>query len=195
MHTSAHPKTVFSTEEMKEVLSSLSDADMIRLGRIAQAYCKGRIDPDDLLQRAFVAALDGSRKCPRDLKLITFLAGTMKSLASSRFKSLTRSPELQLIDRQVDDSEEDPVVTDSPAEVPTAEQQLISEQEAEAIYGAILSLFADDEIARIIVEGDMEGMDAKELRELTGLDETAYGSKRRLIRRRIVKAYPEGWKL
>jgi RNA polymerase sigma-70 factor (ECF subfamily) len=168
---------------------------MIRLRQIAGIYCKGKIEREDILQRAFVAALDGSRKCPRDIALITFLAGTMRSLASSWFKSLTRTPELHLIAVQGDDCEDVPVGIDTPAEEPTADQQHVSEEEAAAIRAAILSLFADDEFARLIIEGDMEGMDATELRELTGLDETAYGSKRRLIRRRIVKAYPEGWKL
>ncbi len=57
-----------------------------------------------------------------------------------------------------------------------------------------MSLFDGDEMAQIIIKGDMEGVDAKELYDLTGLDKTAYASKRRLIRRRIEHAYPEGWK-
>lgn len=188
-------KPVLTVGEMNEALSSLSDADMIRLSRIARRYCKGRIDPDDLLQQAFVAVLDGSRKCPRDIRMIAFLAGTIRSLASSRFKSFNRAPELHSFVAQGDDCEEIPVVLDCPTEAPNAAQQLISEQEAAAIHTAIMSLFVDDELARLIVEGDMEGIDASELRELTGLDGTAYNSKRRLIRRRIDKAYPEGWKL
>ena len=40
----------------------------------------------------------------------------------------------------------------------------------------------------------MEEMTAEEMRELTGLDKTGYDSKRKLIRRRIDKQYPEGWK-
>jgi RNA polymerase sigma-70 factor (ECF subfamily) len=39
----------------------------------------------------------------------------------------------------------------------------------------------------------MEEMDALELQELTGLDSTAYESKRKKIRRRIDKAYPKGF--
>jgi RNA polymerase sigma-70 factor (ECF subfamily) len=40
----------------------------------------------------------------------------------------------------------------------------------------------------------MENLNADELRELTGLDKTAYDSKLKLIRRRIDNKYPEGWK-
>ena len=34
----------------------------------------------------------------------------------------------------------------------------------------------------------------KELRALTELDTRAFATKRRLVRRRIDKAYPSGWK-
>ena len=57
----------------------------------------------------------------------------------------------------------------------------------------LLSLFEDDEIAQLILEGMMEGIEGEELRELTDLDNTAYQSKRRLIRRRIDKKFPKGW--
>jgi RNA polymerase sigma-70 factor (ECF subfamily) len=40
----------------------------------------------------------------------------------------------------------------------------------------------------------MDGWSAEELRAYTGLDKTAYDSKRKLIRRRLNKAYSEGWK-
>lgn len=58
----------------------------------------------------------------------------------------------------------------------------------------MLALFDDDSQALDLVEGIMEGFGADELRELTGLDGTAYASKRRLIRRTIDKHYPAGWK-
>jgi DNA-directed RNA polymerase specialized sigma24 family protein len=76
----------------------------------------------------------------------------------------------------------------------TPEAAVIAEEEAVRIRHAILDLFADDVVAQTIVEGDMEGMEAEEIRNLTGLDKTAYASARRLIRRRIDKAFPEGWK-
>jgi RNA polymerase sigma-70 factor (ECF subfamily) len=39
----------------------------------------------------------------------------------------------------------------------------------------------------------MDGIDGEELRALCELDVTAYNSKRRLVRRRIEKAFPKGW--
>lgn len=183
--------STLSVAEISEAISLLSDADLLRLSKISKRFSFGRIDPDDLLQEAFTSVLEGRRKCPRVIDIIRFLAGAMRSLASSQFKSLSNSPELHIISTLTDD---DNSGIELPTETPNADQILISEQEAAAIHSAIISLFDDDEIANLIIEGVMEGMDASELCELTGLDKIAYASKRRLIRRRIEKAYPEGWK-
>lgn len=188
-------KPAFSEEETRQALSELSDADMLRLGKISSRFSRGRIDPDDLLQRAFVTVLSGSRKWPRDIDLMCFMVGTIRSLASSQFKSLNRSPELHLVGAADNEPEEDLMETTMPDLDPNAEQGLISEQETKAICEAILQLFDKDEIAQVIVEGHMDGIPAADLRELTGLDQKSYNSKRRLIRRRIDSAYPEGWKL
>jgi hypothetical protein len=48
-------------------------------------------------------------------------------------------------------------------------------------------------LAQVMVEGGMEGMEGEELREVTGLTKIAFASKRRLIRRRVEKAFPDGW--
>jgi hypothetical protein len=90
------------------------------------------------------------------------------------------------------------VTRGSPIDVPdcqpTAETRLVGSREAKLIAAAVLDLFADDPIAEVMVVGIMEEMDGEELRALTGLDGTAFASKRRLIRRRIDEAFPNGWK-
>jgi DNA-directed RNA polymerase specialized sigma24 family protein len=183
--------STLSEKEVAEAIASLSDEGLLRLRKIANRCSHGIIDPDDLLQEAFTSALEGRRICPRDIDVVRFLAEAIRSLASSGFKSLSRSHEVHIIPMHGDD---DCPEIDFPSEIPNADQLLISDQEATAIHSAVLSLFNDDEIAQVIVEGDMDEMDASELYELTGLNKKAYASKRRLIRRRIDKAYPEGWK-
>ena len=74
----------------------------------------------------------------------------------------------------------------------SAEERMVQADESREVQQAILALFADDEIAEVIVEGMMDGLEGEELRELCGLDERAYASKRRLIRRRIDKSVSEG---
>jgi DNA-directed RNA polymerase specialized sigma24 family protein len=74
-------------------------------------------------------------------------------------------------------------------------EAMIRDEDDRAVQQAIVALFADDETAQIIVEGMMDGLEGEELRELCGLNQRAYASERRMIRRRIDKAYPKGWKL
>jgi RNA polymerase sigma-70 factor (ECF subfamily) len=74
---------------------------------------------------------------------------------------------------------------------PAADEWLASTQEVTCLRQTILELFADDSIAQRMLEGIMEGIAGEELRSLTQLSQTQFDSKRRLIRRRIDKAFPQ----
>jgi len=179
--------------EVRAAIEALSEADWVRLTRVANAYARNRgLDPDDLLQEAFTRALEGSRHCPRAVGIVRFLAEVMRSIASDELKARMRKPELHLVPKTGGGVA---LEFDIAAEEPTAEDNIVSGQEVDRIAARVLAFFEDDLIAKTIVEGDMEGMEAEELRVLTGLDKTAYASKRRLIRRRIDKAFPKGWTL
>lgn len=194
MSTTEPARDTLSVEEIRTASEGFSDADWIRLGKIARTFgWTQRRDPDDLLQIALERALDGSRRCPRSVDVIRFLAEAMRSIASDEAKSLKRKPELRLVPRHGVD-EDGPLEYDHPDPTQNAEAALEGEQEAQRILSAVLAVFDDDVAAQTIVEGDAEGMDAHELRELTGLSEREYPSKRRLIRRRLEKAFPKGWK-
>ena len=62
-----------------------------------------------------------------------------------------------------------------------------------ALVCEIEALFADDEQARTILRGEMNGLSAEEIRARGAIGELAYDTARRRIRRRIDKAYPNGW--
>lgn len=182
-----------AADEVRAGIEGLSEADWVRLKKVANAYGRSRrLNPDDLLQEAFARALEGGRRCPRRVDIVRFLAETMRSIASDDLKSRKRKPELQLVPKVGGD---EAVEFDIADDAPNTEDLMASRQEVERMIASLLTLFDDDLIARTIVEGDMEGMEAEELRVLTGLDKTAYASKRRLIRRRIDKAFPKGWTL
>jgi len=185
--------SALSQDEIEEAIRSLRDPDWIRLAKVARFYCRRRShpDPDDLLQEAFTRAVDGSRKCPRNVGVVRFLAETMRSIASDTMKALGRHPELWTVPLV---AENDTLSFDPPDCRPTAEQQIVGEEDVAQIKQVIVALFVDDPIAQILVEGIMEGMEGDELRALTELGKTAFASKRRLIRRRIEKVFPNGWK-
>ena len=113
----------------------------------------------------------------------------MHSIASDDAKKLLRHPELRAVSFFDDDGG---LALDPPDCRANAEQVLAGEQEAKCIRQAIIALFADDPAAQVMVEGIMEGMEGDELRAVPDLTPITFASKRRLIRRRIEKAFPDG---
>lgn len=184
-----------SRDEIAAAIRSLTAADLVRLRSVARKYAFRRpIEPDDLLQEAYVRALD-SRACPAHVDVIRFLAEAMRSIAHGEAEKVEHKVALVPIAKTAGPAEEADSIRD---ETDDAETQMIAAQQAEmciTVHAAVIALFNDDPIAQLVLEGMMEEMTAEEMRELTGLDRTAYDSKRKLIRRRIDKQYPEGWKL
>lgn len=180
-----------SRAAIEQAIGAFTAADWVRLRRVAQRYAWGHpIPADDLLQEALLRALT-TRKCPDDVDVIKFLAEAMRSIAHGEEEKAESRP--TIAEASGFEDPEDPLLKfPDPSRSP--EDVVIDHQIAATIRHTLRALFEDDPAAWIILEGDMEGLSVAELRELTELDMTAYNSKRKLIRRRINKAFPEGWK-
>lgn len=190
MH-SGHRRAALSRDDLAEAIRALTAADWIRLNKAATFYAAGRpISPKDLLQEAFARAMDG-RQCPTDVTVVKFLAEAMRSIAHGEAEKVEHR--LVLLSASASDETGQEAFA-FPDAGPNAEQCMVTDETVAEIRSAILALFADDEHAQIIAEGLMDDIDGEDLRALCGLEATAYNSKRRLVRRRIEKAYPEGWK-
>lgn len=177
--------------EVKRSISLLTAADWLRLHKVARAFCRdAAFEADDLLQEAFQRALDGTRHCTRTLDIVHFLAGVMRSIASDWRKARKRRPEMNLVTQTGALRE---VVLQVRDNSPVAEEVLAVNEEAGRLQAAIFALFVDDALAQRLLEGIMDGLAGAQLRSLTGLSETEFASKRRLIRRRVDKAYPKDW--
>lgn len=174
-------------DDVASEIHKLSDADWGRLRATATAFARGRpIEAEDLLQESFRRALDGSRNCPSDVSVVRFLAEAMRSIAHSELEKANRRPLLTAIGSHGDELD----LVDPPDQRSDSEQQLAVKE----MKAALLALFEGDDVAQVMLEGIMEGMEGEELRDLTGLNPVEFNSKRRLIRRRINKEFPEGWK-
>lgn len=173
---------------MEQAIRSLSEADWVRLRMVSARYARSAISAEDLLQEALLRAWDGSRQCPTNVDVVKFLAEAMRSVGDEAGKKEQREQaamakaEAPVADGGLDSAEHD------------AEQKVIEDDQARHIRSSILALFDGDEDARALVEAMMEEFSAEELRDLTGLEKTAYDTTRRRIRRRLAKAYPDGWK-
>ena len=80
------------SQEISNELHTAYSTDLIRLRMIAKRWAKvaKTITHEDLLHEAMLKAIEGSRRCPKDLDVVTFLAGIMRSLASNYVKRSNR---------------------------------------------------------------------------------------------------------
>lgn len=182
-----------SRDEIAAAIRSLTSADLARLKMVARKYAFGRpIEPDDLLQEAYFRALN-SRACSAHVGVVKFLAEAMRSIAHGEAEKVEHKATFVPLATAGGPEDEACAVPDKTDD---AEAQIIAAERAErcvAVHATIVALFDDDSIAKLVLEGVMEELTAEEVRELTGLNKTAYDSKRKLIRRRINTQYPEGW--
>lgn len=188
------PKKHLSSSELCEMINGFSKADWLRVKKIAVVMAKKcGMTKEDILQEAFMRALEEDRRCPRDVKVINFLAGIMRSIASIDAKSFTRHPHVSLQtpkfedghDYQADLEETNPSMT---------EAGMIARMDLNQVRKKIPPLFeSDSEPIQLLVEGILDEMETEELQEFSGLYGKEYNSARRLFRRRIEKAFPGGW--
>ena len=180
-----------SKDEIAAAIRSFTPAQWARLRKVAQSYSYA-LDAEDLLQEAFSRALgDNERHCPGHVDVVRFLAEVMRSVANGEYERAKLRPTLVALANHGGQQEN---ALDPPDPAIGVDDWLVREQQAAMQCREILALFDDDPVARDILEGRVAELTADELRELTGLDATAYATKLRLIRRRINKAFPKGWK-
>ena len=173
-----------SRDEVADSIRVLRIADWGRLKMLAQWYIKHakssglwQITPDDLLQEAFLRALE-SRSCPITVDVVTFLNGIMRSTISGELEKIHHRPQLVAISE--DETPPDTILTP---------EEALLEQEKEQRTRDTASLFDDKPLARMVYEGLIKNLNAKALREITGLGNTAYQSTLKLIRRRLNKQH------
>lgn len=158
---------VMSRSEVTAHVELLTPAQKTALVKFARLYArKTAYEWEDLLQEALSRVLACDRSWRRDLPVVAFLAGVMRSIAWE-WK------------RTKDSTVEEVDVGDEGAEA--------SGVLARLDITRVLSLFDDDPVAKKMVTEMMLGTRAEELREVCGLTPIAYESIRRKIRRRIEK--------
>jgi DNA-directed RNA polymerase specialized sigma24 family protein len=185
-----HAEEERAPDEFREAVRRLSDTNWERLRRIAMALAVGRtLEGEDLMQEAMARVLDGGRPWPRNVEILPFLAGVMRSVAHGERAKIKRSSVRQPISlySPAGDLAIDPVSTSASPEEAVAE-----DEEWSRVRQGITVMFGDDYDAQVLLEGIMEGLEGEDLRGLTGLDLKGFASKRRLIQRRLTKLKANG---
>ncbi len=158
---------VMTHSEVAAHVESLTPAQKTALVKLARLYArKTSYEWEDLLQEALGRVLACDRSWRRDLPVVSFLAGVMRSIAWEWKRTKGSTVE------EVEVGDEGAAARGMLARLDITR---------------VLSLFDDDVVAKKIVTEMMLGTRAEDLREACGLTQIAYESKRRKIRRRIEK--------
>jgi DNA-directed RNA polymerase specialized sigma24 family protein len=179
---------VLTTAEMHACLAELSDPDLFRLEKIARHYAgRSVMCADDIVAEALARALDGTRKCPRDVNLVVFLARAIKSIAWADRTSAKARREVRTVEdhpAEIDLVEMSPVVG--------LEEQVIQQDLRKKQADALIALFHDDEDATLWLMARMDADSLEDMQALTGFGATKLNTVGRRVRRKAERAFPKG---
>lgn len=183
-------KDMLTTAEVRAALDALKPADEVRLLRGAQFFSEinGFDDASGLLQEALIRALEGTRRCPRDLPLMPFLFGVIRSIANSVSKSAVRSPINRFAEvDEAEDQEHDEGIETVQHITP---ERVVAAQE---MLQKVNDMFKDDADVLMVLYAMAEGLQGQDLRDALGLTETQHNTIRRRMMRQS-KSLAEAWR-
>lgn len=174
-----------SKSEIRSELMSLTEADILRLGKIGEQYAWSCLmDADDLLSESIAVSLSGDRRCPRNVPLIVFLRQTMRSIAFNEKRKANLLYRQEPIDN---DPENDPLLS-----FPDGKATILESVETYTELGALFALFEHDDDVNMLLMGLLDGYEPNEICGITGWDRKTYNTIRKRMRRGVDKHYPKG---
>lgn len=197
-------------EEVAEAVANLRPAELLRLKKRAglQIFGTEYTDPMELLCEAVKRAMVASdpskhedergRPWPIDrVELVAFLSRSMDGLADDSRASLhqARTDRLEVLAGEAGST--DTVLHDAGyyhsdvvEQAIELEEVLVRQTAAKEDVARIEALFAGDQAVLAVIEGEKEGMSARDVQALFELDETTYDSARRRLRRKVDRLMP-----
>ncbi len=190
------PARSASRADVDQAIEALSLADQRRIEMSAKYFFRGlgrkarERTWEDLLHEAYLSMLKGAsgtgegRRWPKDeVPFVTFIGKVMQSIAS-HWKEAWNENEAVLesdILIMMEDGELQSPLSNVASPVPSQEQSFSGKERLEAV----LSLFAGDSEASLIIEAWGLGMTGPEIQEQFGLAEERYEAGRKRIRYQV----------
>jgi hypothetical protein len=201
----SHDPDYATSEEVADAFGALTDAELRRLGKFAEAYIWGTeyTDPLELIDEAVKRTLIGAegvekgRRWPKTVAFMAFMVKTMESIADGSRESVVQKETDHLEVLAGEDGDSEHVLGKGGhkhLDVVEAAIELEETQARQAAAKADADLierhFADDQEVLAIIEGEKEGWKAEETRQAFDMTPTAYDTARRRLRRGLNKLMP-----
>lgn len=174
-------ESFFSCEEAVQALTNLSVADLARIKQIAKLRSIGLVSMDweDVVNESISRMLAGSRRWPRSVPFIAFMAQTIRSVASEEW----RHPDHNMLisESQLFSAEDGPPVELADISInPIHPEREIA---ARSALEEIELIFKEDKVAITLLRAMAQGFSPEETQAAAGITETEYLSAQKRIRR------------
>lgn len=177
-------ENTLSVSEIRARLDSLSSDKVkwIKLEKAANYLCLGLpISGGDLLHIVLCKALEGKRKCRKDLPIEVFIYGAMESLIDSLIKKRRKDPLNHTLQVAEDNDSNDVELLNKTLDTPEAE--LIAKQTIQYFK----ELFKNDDKLQSILLYQMDGSSPLDIQNKMNLTAVQYASALKAIRRKHEK--------
>jgi len=183
-----------TTDQIEEQIERLTDADWMRLRKMAKANLWGiRFDdPDELINETFERLFTGGRIWNVGMAFIPWMRSAMKSIAHGIRNRNSVKLEALAGDLAADsDPGTAPDIFGSEGKTPLA---LALTEEARALaeveLAKIEAHFKGNQNVELVLMGIEDGMKPEEVREIGGMTMTQYETARKQLRRGLDKLFP-----
>jgi len=186
-------------EDKDQVFDDVYREHADRIYRFAQRVCRGEEDARDLVQETFLNAYRGLAQFRGDAQLSTWLYRIAIRACMAMRRRRKGEPERELSLDEFIPTDDGELRLQIPASGLTPEEALANKQLRRALNAAIHALPRKYRV--VLVLRDMEGLSAKEVGEIMGLNERAVKSRlhrarlfvrRELSAKGLAKAVPVG---
>lgn len=169
--------------EIKIGFDAFTEAQWRKLGKAANNLCRGlQIEGADLLHTVICRALEGKRRCRRELPIEVFIYHAMESVVDAYIKKRKSDP-LENTIHSVDSEDALELIDMLGSSMGTPEEEMISDQTLQAIK----QLFENDERSMEILTYQMDNLQPAEIQKLMELTPVQYASALKAIRRKYEK--------
>jgi DNA-directed RNA polymerase specialized sigma24 family protein len=182
----------YRPEEIREALYALSDDDMRRIEKIARHFApRSGMSIEDLRQETFLRVL-ASRSCKVGTSMISFLAGTMKSIASETPRARKKAREEAGMELVFTANYGEDGVPEPAADGPDPEEEALSRTIHAPILERVSQCISNDFELQLLVEGLFDGKRGKELEELLTTDAKGLAAAKKRLSRKLEIEFPAG---
>jgi DNA-directed RNA polymerase specialized sigma24 family protein len=185
MLMAAAPSQHLPIAEVRRRVMRIARADIVRLSSLAGFYAMGLGSdaPDELLGEAIARALEGRRRWPRNVGIVPFFAGVMKSVAGEWRDKACRDP-LHRIGAEIGDE----------AALPRDE----GHEQVAAVHLLIEKIrrhLGNDPLLFGLFELRLTDKSPSEIQAALRLDSTTLDTAMHRLKRRLIEIFPDGYPL